>query len=167
MRKCANCGSQLERTTTTRVQQIAKRKFSTDVAARVCTACAAVYVDADALERADLDVACALAERGPASGETFRFMRKALGMRASDLAELLGVTPETVSRWENEQRPVDGATWITLGSLVLEEAHKVPATLERLRAIHKVQRRSGTQIRAPLERKAVARKTRTPSGGRA
>ncbi|HCF56532.1 MAG TPA: hypothetical protein DFS52_00855 [Myxococcales bacterium] len=34
-------------------------------------------------------------------------MRRALGLRSRDLAELLDVSPETVSRWENATRPVD------------------------------------------------------------
>jgi DNA-binding transcriptional regulator YiaG len=133
--KCARCDGRLERTTTERVQDVARRRFVATVPARACRVCGAVYVAAASLERVELAVACELAVHGPATGETFRYMRKALGMRASDLASLLGVTPETVSRWENEQRPVDGPTWITLGSLVLEKARRASSTLDRLRAM--------------------------------
>lgn len=36
------------------------------------------------------------------SGNEIRFLRKAIGMKAQDLAKFLDVTPETFSRWEND-----------------------------------------------------------------
>jgi DNA-binding transcriptional regulator YiaG len=35
------------------------------------------------------------------TGAELKFARKALGLRQTELAEQLGVAPETVSRWEN------------------------------------------------------------------
>jgi transcriptional regulator with XRE-family HTH domain len=35
------------------------------------------------------------------SGQDIRFLRRAIGVKAVDLAGFLDVTPETVSRWEN------------------------------------------------------------------
>ena len=35
------------------------------------------------------------------SGKEIRFLRKAIGMKAAELARFLDVTPETISRWEN------------------------------------------------------------------
>jgi transcriptional regulator with XRE-family HTH domain len=86
----------------------------------------------EALEHADLEIACVLAQSGPASGETFRFIRKALGLRSASAAALLDVTAETVSRWEHGQRPVDKCAWIALGSLVLEKFDRTPQTMTRL-----------------------------------
>lgn len=42
----------------------------------------------------------------PLTGQEFRFLRKQLGMSATELAEFLGVTPVTVSRWENGKESV-------------------------------------------------------------
>ena len=39
-------------------------------------------------------------------GKSIRFMRSALQMEAKDLAEQLGVRPETLSRWENGKEPI-------------------------------------------------------------
>lgn len=39
-------------------------------------------------------------------GEEFRFLRKHLGFSSSDFAKKLGVTLETVSRWESAKHPV-------------------------------------------------------------
>ena len=40
------------------------------------------------------------------TGKEIRFLRKALGMKATDLAHFLDVTPETVSRWENDRERI-------------------------------------------------------------
>ena len=47
-----------------------------------------------------------VAKQSPLTGEEFRFLRKAMGMSAKELARLLSVTPVTVSRWENNKEKV-------------------------------------------------------------
>jgi putative zinc finger/helix-turn-helix YgiT family protein len=42
-------------------------------------------------------------KQGPLMGEEFRFLRKAMGMSAKELAQRLGVNPVTVSRWETNE----------------------------------------------------------------
>jgi DNA-binding transcriptional regulator YiaG len=84
------------------------------------------------LARAELEIASQLALEGPVSGEAFRYMRGALGIQAKDLATLLDVTPETVSRWENGARDLDRGAWIALGGMALEKAGKPTVTRERL-----------------------------------
>ncbi len=41
------------------------------------------------------------------AAEEFRFLRKHLGYSSSDFAKKLGVTPETISRWESGKHPLD------------------------------------------------------------
>jgi len=69
------------------------------------------------------------------SGEAFRFMRKAAGLRAKELAELLDVTPETISRWEKEHRQPDRKAMMVLGDLVLDRLKGEETALDRLRAL--------------------------------
>lgn len=60
-------------------------------------------------------VARALVAAGAADGDTLKWLRKTAGLRAADLADLLGVTAKTVSRWETGETPIDRATLLTLG----------------------------------------------------
>lgn len=49
----------------------------------------------------------------------FRFLRKRLGQSSGDFAALIGVTPETISRWENDKEPVSPVADRLLRVLVL------------------------------------------------
>ncbi|MBX3232945.1 MAG: helix-turn-helix domain-containing protein [Labilithrix sp.] len=131
MKRC-ECGGDLKAGPQRLSAVAGGRRFRATVTAPVCRRCRASFVDGRLLERFDLAIACDLAMRGPADGETFRFLRKAIGLAAATLAELLGVSAETISRWENGQRAVDGPAWITVGTLVLERAGRPTSTLDRL-----------------------------------
>lgn len=45
-------------------------------------------------------------KQSPLTGQEFRFLRKQMGINASELAGFLGVTPVTISRWENDRESV-------------------------------------------------------------
>lgn len=102
-----------------------------------------VYFDLRVLGTFDRLVAGKLAELGARSGGAFHFMRKAIGMRAADLAELLGVPPETLSQWENGQRGMDRGAIVALGSLVLDRIDGRSTTLDRLQALRDPHRSAG------------------------
>lgn len=61
-------------------------------------------------------------------------MRKAVGIRAADLAIWLDVSPETISHWENGKHTPDVVTRSTIASIVLDTLRGASATLDRLRA---------------------------------
>jgi transcriptional regulator with XRE-family HTH domain len=46
-------------------------------------------------------------ERGRLNGASVLFLRKAMRLRASELAEIIGVDRVTVSRWENDKVVID------------------------------------------------------------
>lgn len=140
MRRCTEYGGELEKKTTTERRKVAGQTFTAELPAEGCKACSETYVDASALEAYELAIARALATSGANSGEAFRFQRKALGLRASDLAELLGVAAETMSRWETGQREVNRGALVTLGSLVLDRCEGRATTLDRLRTLRQAPR---------------------------
>lgn len=153
IKKCASCGGLLTASRKRQTHAVAGRELVITVATATCRSCGAVFLENKSLQRAELELACELALHGPVSGGAFRFLRKSLSMRAVELAALLAVTPETVSRWENDQRVVDKAAWLALGSLVLESASRKPETLARLRAL-----RGGSDALPETRAKRVASK---------
>jgi DNA-binding transcriptional regulator YiaG len=106
-----------------------------DVPVERCDACGEVRLHGIVLERMDLWIADELARAGANTPAALRFMRKALGLRAADLAELLEVAPETLSRWENGKQEIDHRALALVGALVADKLHRRETVLERLRAL--------------------------------
>lgn len=149
MKKCPNCGS---------AKIVVKRKgrdkldvaglsFVAIVPVEVCQKCGSKYFQAATLRAMELRVAQALAARGVRSGAAIRFMRKALGLRAVDLAELLAVEPETISRWENDERQIEARAFVLVGLLVEDMLDGRATTRARLEALHKPAKRMAAVIR--------------------
>jgi YgiT-type zinc finger domain-containing protein len=136
MQSCMQCGARrIARTKKDQVYTVGGSSFVVETPAFSCRRCRATFMMGPTLERAEREIACAIALRAPITGEGFRYMRRALAMRAADLAALLNVTAETVSRWENEQRTIDTNAWISVGSLLLEHSGRPPSTHARLTAL--------------------------------
>jgi putative zinc finger/helix-turn-helix YgiT family protein len=111
-------------------------KVEAELPAVQCKSCGQTYWDGEAIERFELTAAGWFARQGVYSGEVFKFMRKTLGLKATELAELLDVSVETISRWEQGHRPADRKALSILGSLVLDRNKGEESTLKRLRALH-------------------------------
>ncbi len=90
-----------------------------DVAVRGqrCKACGETLYDDAEVERQELEVADALVARGIVSGAEFKLVRKAAGFRATEVAEMFAVRPETVSRWERNEVAVPRTAAYALGQL--------------------------------------------------
>lgn len=137
MKRCTHCekGGLLVDRMAENSREVAGHLFVAFLPARVCNHCGKVYFDAGVLERFELHVAGKLVEAGVSSGAAFRFMRKAIGMRATDLGALLDVSAETISRWETEKRAVDRGALAVLGALVRDALEGRTQTLDGLRAL--------------------------------
>jgi len=136
MKRCAECGGTLQSVKIEELHTVGEHKIRVhDIPAQKCSACGETYVTGDNARRADLLVADALIGAGIATGEAFRFMRKALGLRAVDLAEMLGVDAATISRWETGKIDVDRGALAALAAAVSEKLAGSNATLDRLKAL--------------------------------
>ena len=113
------------------------RSCSEDFPQKVCAACGERYYDAKDLIAAEEAVTRELVARGIRDSAIFKHLRKAVGLKASELADLLGVTAETVSRWENGHNEADRAVWATLDQLVEDHYARRSTTLDRLKGFAK------------------------------
>jgi DNA-binding transcriptional regulator YiaG len=85
-----------------------------------CDACGEGQFKGPDLGRFEREIARRLTGTAP-TGETIKYVRKALGYTGKELGELLGVTVETVSRWERETHPIDRQAWALLGLLAANQ----------------------------------------------
>jgi len=133
--RCDRCNQPVVTRTVEVSREVEGRVFVAALPARSCRACGETSYEPTVLRRFDLHVANHLAEAGVGSGAAFRFMRKALGLRAVDLAKLLDVSPETLSRWETEKRALDRGAFAVLAAAVRDALAGTTATLDTLRAL--------------------------------
>jgi putative zinc finger/helix-turn-helix YgiT family protein len=136
MRKCPVCDK--GRLTTRDVEsraRVGRHTFTAAVPALVCAACGETLVTFAHAKELELAIAARLSEIGAANGAAFKYMRKALGLRAADLAGLLDVTPETVSRWETDRVPLDRRALASMAALVRDARTGSTATLDHLRTL--------------------------------
>lgn len=135
MTRCAQCDSrQLRKAHVTADRNVAGIEFTAELAALKCAKCGEEYVSDETLKGFELAVAIELGSHGKATPDALKFMRKALGMRAVDLAGLLGVTADTVSRWERGAVPIDAVVFAVLGFLALDARDGKSTMLEFLKA---------------------------------
>ena len=93
--------------------------------------------------------------RGEVGPQAFRFLRRAAGLQGSRLAELLDVTPGTVSRWENGRKPLERRAVALVAALALEAQGDRAATrdlLERLATRRKPRKRVLLGVAPHIER---------------
>lgn len=148
MKRCAMCGvGSLKRGTAELRRTVDRVVFVGDLPAMVCKMCGESYFEADVLERFELAIAAELSRMGRCTPAAFRFMRKALGLSGVALAELLGTTPETVSRWENGARALDRSAFALLGGLVMERVEGRADTRARLEALRKPLKKPKSVVR--------------------
>jgi len=107
---CVECGGK------TRIRRELKYKYTesglnnvylSGINVRSCDKCGAEYAELPAVRLLhDGLVKAILSQREALRGEEVRFLRKEMGIKAKDFAEILGVTKVAVSRWENSQKPL-------------------------------------------------------------
>lgn len=128
---------------------------SARVPGRRCGTCGRVVVEPGVLARAHLAVGCALADHGIQTGEAFRHLRKALGLRATAVATLLGVTPETISHWETGRATPARGALAALAAMAHEAIEGRTSTRDRLAALAGERPRpQAIEVRVPDRRQA-------------
>lgn len=135
MDRCTNCGkTSLAAGEQPITLDVGERSFDGLVAGWHCRSCGERSYDGQDLEAFEQLAAAWLAEHGVRTPEELKFMRKAVGIRAADLASLLGVTPETVSHWETGKHAADLAVRSEIAAIVLETLSRPTNARSRLQA---------------------------------
>jgi putative zinc finger/helix-turn-helix YgiT family protein len=135
MERCTNCGKvSLEAGEQAITLDVGDRSFEGHVGGWRCGECGERSYDGSELEAFEQLAAAWLAEHGVRTPEELKFMRKAVGIRAADLAALLGVTPETVSHWETGKHAADLAVRSEIAAIVLETLRRPTTARQRLQA---------------------------------
>lgn len=168
MKRCELCGKNSvvrDHVPVTRV--VGDVSFEIGVPANVCTACGERFLGAEAMKAADEAVALELARNGPATRESFRWMRSTIGLASNELAAMLHVAPESISRWENGQREVDYGAWLVVARLVIDRTIGSTETLRWLRNLDQTHPRrrhisAETARRAPTTANIIALATGRP-----
>lgn len=118
---CAACGADKVRKGKVSItREVGTHLFSATVTGLVCEACGESLTDIRDGERFDNVIADLLTE-APPTGDSFRFLRKVAGLKAKDVARMLGVTGDTVSRWENGKHAIDRAAFFVVAQIVREK----------------------------------------------
>jgi putative zinc finger/helix-turn-helix YgiT family protein len=132
---CSACGClTVEGATATVSVELLEPAVSVTVSvpARRCPRCETVLVDEAVRTRSHLAASSELADLGVHTGDSLRHMRKALGLRAADLARLLDVRPETISHWETGKAPPNRAAFAALAAMVEDALDGRTTTRDRL-----------------------------------
>jgi len=134
--KCPACGeARLVADECDERVEVAGVTFHATVPCERCKACGETLLSDRTLERFELTVAVELARMGRRTGTALRYMRKALGYGSAELAALLGVTPETFSRWETGTRDPDAGAFALVGALAADRLEGHEGTAAMLRGI--------------------------------
>ncbi len=106
--KCPECGQMMKRETKDYkyTESGLSNVILKDISVYRCP-CGNEVAEIPAIERLHQKIAEGLF-RKPAllTGEEIRFLRKEMGLKAMELAHVLGVSKVTVSRWENQTKPI-------------------------------------------------------------
>ena len=120
MKRCPECGFGAVRSVQADEKlQVGTRIFTRSLPGKRCEKCGATYTAARDLAVLEMAAASEIIESGEVSPESFRFLRKVLGMRAQDLAPLLQIAPENLSKWENGHARVPPTAWVLLAEMVV------------------------------------------------
>lgn len=107
--KCPNCGKEMR----SKVREYEYKESGLkgvvlgNITVHECPSCGEVLPEIPKVKQIHKLIAEYLVKKqSPLTGEEFRFLRKTMGISAKELARVLGVTPVTVSRWENNKENI-------------------------------------------------------------
>ena len=123
--------------------------FTAQVPAEKCEACGQISIQGHDMKLFELRIAVELAKAGLRTGESFKYLRKALGVDAAGLAGLLDVPVDFIGYWDKGEWPVDPRAHAVVCSLVLAKYDHRPSSLDCL-AVLREPRKLARRVRVTL-----------------
>lgn len=124
---CCSCGGSLEARRVTFETNVCGNKVRDGGGIiPVCASCGEQWPSLRDLNLYELRAAAeVLRHEERVSGAVLRFARKALGMLQTELAERLGHSPETLSRWENGKAEIPKSVPLAMVGLLNDRWHQI------------------------------------------
>jgi DNA-binding transcriptional regulator YiaG len=97
------------------------RTYSGEVPATKCDKCGEVLISGPGVGLFEHALTLTLSRSGTIGREAFRWLRLYAGLKAVDLAPLLGVTAVQISRWENGKHPLERKAIALVSALAVEQ----------------------------------------------
>jgi hypothetical protein len=139
--------------------------FTAQVPAEKCGGCGEIVIQGHDIKLFELRIAIELAKAGLRTGESFKYLRKALALQPRDVGQLLDVPEDFIGYWENGDWPVDPRAHSVLCSFVLAKYDHSPTALDCLKVLREP-RKLARKIRLHLI-DAVGHATKTLQFGSA
>ena len=117
-----------------------------------CDKCKEIIADIPKMDQLNDVVGIAVVSKdGLLNGEEIKFLRKQVHLKATELAAIIGVTKQTVSRWENNKETIskynDRLIRMTFIQLIQEKCDTVfKEVLEKMKTIKPATRRKRISI---------------------
>ena len=133
MKTCTRCDKErVVAITLDDSMEVCGHTFTASLPAEKCQACGQIAIQGHDMKLFELRIACELAKAGPRTADSFKYLRKALGLDAAAVGELLDVPADFIGYWETSQWPVDPRAHAILCSLVLGKFEHRPSALDCL-----------------------------------
>ncbi len=138
--RCEICGRPVKRSLSRETVEVGRHLFTAQMPIQTCGSCGWITNLLEGRGELMLRAAAEFVRAGDFSGTAIRQMRLVLGLRAEDLAKLLDVRPETISRWETGKWAINRTAAATLGTMILDRLESVERTLMVLKALQSPKR---------------------------
>lgn len=139
--ECTLCGGQMKPAKISETVDFDGLSVTVDgIEADKCVKCGGAVYPLEIARKISTTIAAALAENGVILPEALKFMRKTMRLKATELAEMLGVAPRTVTRWETGEKEIDIPALITIQSMVRDfvaGSTRTADSLRKFRSSHK------------------------------
>jgi len=135
MKRCVECKSEeLEEANIEEKCRVGGRTFVASVPAIRCCRCGETYLAHDVMVALHRGAVAELARHGDVDSESFKRICRATGLPLGEVAGLLGITAETMCRWEDGEEPIDRNAAALLSIMVLERFDGHTTAFDRLKA---------------------------------